>query len=49
VITFEEEPVSAQTMAARLAEVQNASLPCLTHQGGFTLPTLATSEFESCN
>ena len=29
VITFEEEPVSAQTMAARLAEVQNASLPWL--------------------
>jgi L-amino acid N-acyltransferase YncA len=29
VITFEEESVSAQTMAARLAEVQSASLPWL--------------------
>jgi L-amino acid N-acyltransferase YncA len=29
VITFEEEPVSAQTMAARLSEVQSASLPWL--------------------
>src|SRR5689334_4434336 len=29
VITFEEEAVSAQTMAARLAEVQNSSLPWL--------------------
>src|SRR5581483_1463776 len=29
VITFEEEPVSAQKMAARIAEVQNASLPWL--------------------
>jgi len=29
VITFEEEPVSGQTMAARLADVQNASLPWL--------------------
>jgi phosphinothricin acetyltransferase len=29
VITFEEEPVSAQTMAVRLAEVRNASLPWL--------------------
>ncbi len=29
VITFEEEPVSAQTMATRIAEIQNASLPWL--------------------
>jgi L-amino acid N-acyltransferase YncA len=29
VITFEEEPVSAQEMAARIADVQNASLPWL--------------------
>lgn len=29
VITFEEEPVTAQTMAARVADVQNASLPWL--------------------
>jgi L-amino acid N-acyltransferase YncA len=29
VITFEEEPVSTQTMAARVMEVQNASLPWL--------------------
>ena len=29
VITFEEEPVSAQAMATRVAEVQNASLPWL--------------------
>ena len=29
VITFEEEPVSAPIMAARVAEVQNASLPWL--------------------
>lgn len=29
VITFEEELVSAPTMAARLAEIQNASLPWL--------------------
>lgn len=29
VITFEEEPVSAQVMAARIADVQNASLPWL--------------------
>ncbi|HLH08378.1 MAG TPA: arsinothricin resistance N-acetyltransferase ArsN1 family B [Terriglobales bacterium] len=29
VITFEEEPVSAQTIAARIADVQNASLPWL--------------------
>ncbi len=29
VITFEEDPVSPQTMAARLAEVKNASLPWL--------------------
>jgi L-amino acid N-acyltransferase YncA len=29
VITFEEEPVSAETMAARVADVQKASLPWL--------------------
>jgi L-amino acid N-acyltransferase YncA len=29
VITFEEEPISAQIMAKRVAEVQNASLPWL--------------------
>jgi L-amino acid N-acyltransferase YncA len=29
VITFEEEPVSAQTMAARVADVQGLSLPWL--------------------
>ena len=29
VITFEEEPVSARTMVARVAEVQGASLPWL--------------------
>lgn len=29
VITFEEEPVSAQIMMARVADVQNASLPWL--------------------
>jgi L-amino acid N-acyltransferase YncA len=29
VITFEEEPVSPQTMMTRVAEVQNASLPWL--------------------
>ena len=29
VITFEEEPVSAQVMAARIADVQNTSLPWL--------------------
>ncbi len=29
VITFEEEPVSAQTMTTRVADVQNASLPWL--------------------
>ena len=29
VITFEEEPVSEQTMAARVADSQNASLPWL--------------------
>lgn len=29
VITFEEEPVSAQAMAARIVEVQKASLPWL--------------------
>jgi phosphinothricin acetyltransferase len=29
VVTFEEEPVSAQVMAARVAEVQGASLPWL--------------------
>jgi L-amino acid N-acyltransferase YncA len=29
VITFEEEPVSAETMATRVADVQNASLPWL--------------------
>jgi phosphinothricin acetyltransferase len=29
VITFEEEPVTAQVMAARVAEVQGASLPWL--------------------
>ena len=29
VITFEEEPVATQTMAARVMEVQNASLPWL--------------------
>jgi L-amino acid N-acyltransferase YncA len=29
VITFEEEPVSAQTMEARVADVQKASLPWL--------------------
>src|SRR5438309_4617360 len=36
VITFEEEPVSAQTMAARLAEVQNASLTWLLAEPGGT-------------
>ena len=29
VITFEEEPISAATMATRVADVQNASLPWL--------------------
>lgn len=29
VITFEEEPVSAATMVARLADIQNAALPWL--------------------
>jgi L-amino acid N-acyltransferase YncA len=29
VITFEEEPVSAQTMATRIADIQSLSLPCL--------------------
>jgi L-amino acid N-acyltransferase YncA len=37
VITFEEERVSAQTMAARLAEVQNASLPWLVAELGGAL------------
>jgi L-amino acid N-acyltransferase YncA len=34
VITFEEEPVSAQTMAARVADTQNASLPWLVAELG---------------
>jgi len=29
VITFEEEPVSAATMAMRVADIQNANLPWL--------------------
>lgn len=37
VITFEEEPVSAQTMAARIADVQNASLPWLVAELGDVL------------
>jgi phosphinothricin acetyltransferase len=34
VITFEEEPVTAQTMAARVAEAQEASLPWLVAEIG---------------
>jgi len=34
VITFEEEPVSEQTMAARVADSQNASLPWLVAELG---------------
>ncbi|HSS97059.1 MAG TPA: arsinothricin resistance N-acetyltransferase ArsN1 family B [Terriglobales bacterium] len=34
VITFEEEPVSAQTMAARVADIQNVSLPWLVAELG---------------
>jgi phosphinothricin acetyltransferase len=37
VITFEEEPVSAQTMAARVADVQKASLPWLVAEVGGAL------------
>jgi integrase len=36
VITFEEEPVSAQTMAVRLAEVRNVSLPSKSEIQGLT-------------
>lgn len=34
VITFEEEPVSAQTMAGRVADTRNASLPWLVAELG---------------
>jgi L-amino acid N-acyltransferase YncA len=37
VITFEEEPVSAQIMATRVAEVQGLSLPWLVAEVGNTL------------
>lgn len=37
VITFEEEPVSSQTMAARMADVQSASLPWLVAELGDAL------------
>jgi L-amino acid N-acyltransferase YncA len=37
VITFEEEPVSAQVMATRMAEVQSLSLPWLVAEAGDAL------------